>query len=81
MGETIQRMIRHYHQNDSITIYTSIDNYKPVVDGCIVKTFGTKLNLYFGEWHPLIWSKLEAFNSSSNELTIFLDVDNKLSSV
>ena len=34
-----------------------------------------KYALHYGEWHPLIWAKIEAFRLPVNDCVVFLDAD------
>ncbi len=43
-----------------------------------VVAYAPDLELSFGEWHPLVWAKLEAFAADPGELQVVLDVDQLL---
>src|ERR1700733_14634008 len=80
MGKAVINAIHHYHDSPSIFLYTT---YK--VHPCFLELASTYPNLeiipfknrgyHFGDWHPLIWAKIEAFGLDVKGPIIFLDAD------
>jgi hypothetical protein len=81
MATALVHALRHFHPARTIRVFTLPDDVAalqrwserwPEVS---VHAYRQAHDLSFGEWHPLIWAKLEAFAADPAELQVVLDVD------
>lgn len=80
MGEAVINALNFYHRRPDIVVFTDDAGAPPLrrlarlhrnVSLLPFRTSG----YHCGEWHPLIWAKVEAFRLPVDECVIFLDAD------
>lgn len=80
MGEAVINALNHYHDRPNIVVFTDDVHAPPLHrlgllhDNVDILPFKPK-EYHCGEWHPLIWAKLEAFRLPVDECVMFLDAD------
>lgn len=80
MAQAVINSLNYYHDNCRIIVYSTdsdsdeILNLKNGHNNIRIIPFND-LGYHYGEWHPLIWAKIEAFNLDIDEPVMFLDVD------
>jgi alpha-N-acetylglucosamine transferase len=80
MGRSVINALNFYHNNPSIFIYTPFPKHELLArveaDYPNVRLIPAPQNTFhYGEWHPLIWSKIEVFNLPIDDCVVFLDAD------
>lgn len=80
MAEAVINALNHYQRQPSIIVFTDdlhapplrrLAQLHPNMDLIPFEPAGH----HYGEWHPLIWAKLEAFRLGTDECVMFLDAD------
>lgn len=83
MATALVRSLEHFHPGRPIRVYTLPEHTAKLaawarafrVSPVEIVAYHADAELSFGEWHPLIWAKLEAFAADVGEYQIVLDVD------
>jgi hypothetical protein len=81
MATALVHSLAHFHPGRRIRAFTLPEHMaalrewaRPFRDVELV-TYEPDPKLSFGEWHPLVWAKLEAFAGEEGTYQVFLDVD------
>ena len=80
MATAVINGLNHFHNFPRIIVYTlksdkqKIANHFKVSMNIEIIEF-VNPNLHYGQWHPLIWAKIEAFRLDIKETILFLDSD------
>ncbi|MEI6948656.1 glycosyltransferase [Paraflavisolibacter sp. H34] len=80
MATAVINGLNHYHHLPRIIVYTLkadtekiADHFKRSANVEVIEF--TDGGLHYGQWHPLIWAKIEAFRLDIQETVLFLDAD------
>ncbi|WP_437725551.1 hypothetical protein [Sorangium sp. So ce861] len=81
MATALVRSLVHFHAGHPIRVYTMAEHTgalaawaRPFREVEVVP-YRPVHALSFGEWHPLVWAKLEAFTAEESACQVVLDVD------
>lgn len=83
MATALVHALCHFHPGKRIRVLTlpadveHLAAWAATLPGVEIAAYAAS-NLDFGEWHPLVWAKLEAFASEDHEMEVVLDVDQLL---
>jgi hypothetical protein len=84
MATALVNSLIHFHPGRLIRVYTLPEHVEPLrvwarpYRDIEVVAYRPPHQLAFGEWHPLIWAKLEAFAAEEHTFQVVLDVDQLL---
>lgn len=81
MATALVHSLNHFHPGRPIRVYTMEEDEEPLrrwatgFHDVEVRRYVHAGRLSFGEWHPLVWAKIEAFADEELPCQVVLDVD------
>ncbi|HVG61324.1 MAG TPA: hypothetical protein VNA24_22380 [Hyalangium sp.] len=81
MATALVHSLNHFHPGRPIRVYVMEEDLAPLqrwakgFRDVEVRRYEQAGRLSFGEWHPLVWAKLEAFAAEEHSSQVVLDVD------
>ncbi len=81
MATALVHTIERFHRDPEIRVYTMAGDLEILrawaarFSSVVVLPYDEVGRFDFGDWHPLIWAKLEAFALTDAEVCVVLDVD------
>jgi hypothetical protein len=81
MGTAFLHALNHFEPGRAIRIFTLAPDLAEMrawaagFRDVTVLPYGNSKSFQYGDWHPLIWAKLEAFAMTDHEYNVVLDVD------
>lgn len=84
MATALVHALNHFHPGRPVRVYTlreereALRRWARAFRDVEVIAYEPSAWLHFGEWHPLVWAKLEAFAAEGDGYQVVLDVDQLL---